>query len=139
MSGVINTLLGSGGAPDTITLDATYNPVASGSGSQTATFTLQSDGDILINVVDGGDNWIDPVASAPGLYEVKAEIVSGTPGVGSAATGTWLALTSDRLWRVIDATNNGLNVVCVLTIEIRHNGGSVLASTTVTLEANRTS
>ena len=100
-----------------------------------ASISFESDGDIItvgdLGTVDEGD-WINPKASAPGSYEIRATLVSGdTP---SGTLGSWLALTSNRTW-----TNNkpgGLPGVrsCQLTIEIRL-GSTVLDTTTVNLYA----
>lgn len=137
MTGVMQAIIGSiaGGAPGTVTLNSTYNPVATGSGVQVASFALESDGDIAVNGSDVGD-WLDPKASAPSLYEVRATIVSGSLTSGTA--GSWLALSTTRTWTRTDPANDGITEICVLTIEIRYNGGPVLATSTVTLEASRT-
>lgn len=136
MSGALNAFHGRNtGTPGTVTLDATYAPTAAGSGVQSASFSLESDGDIAINGSDVGD-WLSPKSAAPSLYEVRATVVSGS--VSSGTTGSWLALTSTRTWTRLDSDNNGSAQECVLTIEVRYNGGAVLDSSTVTLTANRT-
>ena len=111
-----------------------------GSGSQTATYTLESDGDVVtatttLGSSDIGD-WIDPKASAPSDYEVRATLNSGTLNVGSSATGSWLALTSNRSWGVTQIIVGAADQVD-LTIEIRKGSGATLASATVTLDAER--
>lgn len=119
----------------TITLDTSYSMYGTdgGFGSASASFALESDGDIIASEgfgnVDVGD-WISPKASAPGSYEVRATIVSGS--LSSGTTGSWLALTSTRTW-VVSRSSPGYSS-CVLTIEIRLSG-TVLDTTTVTLEA----
>ena len=108
---------------------------SSGAASQTATYTLESDGDIVatttpVGAVDVGD-WIDPKAAAPGTYEVLATIVSGS--LSSGTTGSWLALTSNRSWSV---TRGSLgDATCIITVEIRKGGGATLASATIELTA----
>ena len=113
-----------------------------GSGSQTATYTLESDGDVVTVTTSGGSvdagDWIDPKASAPSDYEVKATLNSGTPNGGSSATGSWLALTSNRSWGVTQVVV-GVATQVDLTIEIRKGSGATLASANVTLDAERTS
>ena len=113
-----------------------------GSGSQTATYTLESDGDVVTATTSGGSvdagDWIDPKASAPSDYEVKATLNSGTLNGGSSATGSWLALTSNRSWGVTQ-TVIGVATQVDLTIEIRKGSGATLASANVTLDAERTS
>jgi hypothetical protein len=109
-----------------------------GSGSQTATYTLESDGDVVrattpLGSSDIGD-WIDPKASAPSDYEVRATLNSGT--LTSGTTGSWLALTSNRSWTLTQATVGAADQVD-LTIEIRKGSGATLASATVTLDAER--
>ena len=109
-----------------------------GSGSQTATYTLESDGDVVrattpLGSSDIGD-WIDPKASAPSDYEVRATLNSGT--LTSGTTGSWLALTSNRSWTLTQATVGAADPVD-LTIEIRKGSGATLASATVTLDAER--
>ncbi|WP_287994291.1 hypothetical protein [Acidiphilium sp.] len=109
--------------------------VSSGGSSQTAIYTLESDGDIVSSTtsfgnVDRGD-WIDPKASAPDDYEVRATIVSGSLSAGTA--GSWLPLTSSRTWNV-SRDFAGVSS-CTLTIEIRKGSGSTLDSATVELTA----
>jgi hypothetical protein len=115
---------------------------STGSGSQTATYTLESDGDVVTATTPLGSSdisdWIDPKASAPSDYEVKATLNSGTLNGGSSATGSWLALTTNRSWGVTQIIV-GVADTGDLTIEIRKGSGAVLASATVTLDAERTS
>lgn len=115
---------------------------STGNGSQTATYTLESDGDVVtattpLGSADIGD-WISPKASAPSDYEVRATLNSGTLNAGSSATGSWLALTSNRSWGVT-RTVVGVADTGDLTIEIRKGSGATLASANVTLDAERTS
>lgn len=111
-----------------------------GAGTQTATYTLESDGDVISATTPGGSvdegDWIDPKASAPSDYEVKATLNSGTLNGGSSATGSWLALTSNRSWGVTQIVV-GVADTGDLTIEIRRGSGAVLASANVTLDAER--
>jgi hypothetical protein len=111
-----------------------------GAGTQTATYTLESDGDVMSATTDGGSvdagDWIDPKANAPSDYEVQATLVSGTLSTGT--TGSWLALSSNRSW-TLQRVTVGVATQVTLTIEIRKGSGAVLASATVTLDAERTS
>jgi hypothetical protein len=111
-----------------------------GAGTQTATYTLESDGDVMSATTGGGSvdqgDWIDPKANAPSDYEVQATLVSGTLSTGT--TGSWLALSSNRSWTLQRVTVGAATQV-TLTIEIRKGSGAVLASATVTLDAERTS
>ena len=109
-----------------------------GAGSQTATYTLESDGDVMsdstiFSPVDEGD-WITPKANAPSDYEVQATLNAGT--LTSGTTGSWLALTSNRSWTLTQATVGAATQVD-LTIEIRKGSGATLASATITLEAEQ--
>ena len=116
---------------------------SAGAGTQTATYTLESDGDVMSATTSGGSidegDWIDPKASAPSDYEAKATLNAGTLTLGSSATGSWLALTSNRSWSVTQIVNSGSSNAADLTIEIRKGSGATLASASVTLEAERTS
>lgn len=111
-----------------------------GSGSQTATYTLESDGDVVTATTPGGSvdagDWIAPKASAPSDYEVQATLVGGT--LTSGTTGSWLALSSNRTW-TLGRVAIGVADQVTLTIEIRKGSGATLASATVTLDAERTS
>lgn len=111
---------------------------STGNGSQTATYTLESDGDVISATTPGGSvdegDWIDPKASAPSDYEVQATLNSGT--LTSGTTGSWLALSSNRSWTLTRAVVGAATQVD-LTIEIRRGSGAVLASANVTLDAER--
>ena len=114
------------------------NVLSIGAGSQTATYTLESDGDVvsdstIFGPVDEGD-WITPKANAPSDYEVQATLNAGT--LTSGTTGSWLALTSNRSWTLTQATVGAATQVD-LTIEIRKGSGATLASATITLEAEQ--
>jgi hypothetical protein len=107
------------------------------------TYNWESDGDIIEEINETGTagftdvgDWVSPKSAAPDLFEVRATITSGALAGGSSATGTWLALTSTRFWSVVRSTNGTSS--CSLTIEVRHNGGAVLRSCTVTMTAART-
>jgi len=108
-----------------------------GAGSQTATYTLESDGDVMSNStifgpVDEGD-WVTPKTSAPGTYEARATLDSGDTPTGTL--NTWQALTSNRAWSLTQATVGSQQAI--LTIQIRKGSGAALASATVTLEVER--
>ena len=109
---------------------------STGAGSQSASYTLESDGDVvatttLFGASDQGD-WVDPKAAAPGTYEVRATLNSGT--LTSGTTGSWLALTSNRSWTLTQESVGAADQVD-LTIEIRKGAGATLASASVTLDA----
>lgn len=85
--------------------------------------------------IDTSD-WLDPKDDAPDLYEIKCTVNSGS--VLGDNTGAWLALTSDREWYRSDIASVGGALTADLTIEIRHDGGDVLASNTYTLSTHHT-
>lgn len=135
MTGVIAVIAASGG-PRVSLADGTTT--SSGLPNQTATYTLEADGDIITATTAGGSvdagDWISPKAAAGGNYEVRATVVSGS--VSSGTTGSWLALSSDRTWTRSRVTS-GTDTV-VLTIEIRRTGTTtVLATCTRTLVADK--
>jgi hypothetical protein len=115
----------------------TISAIGSG-GAQTATYTLESDGDVISATtgdgsLDAGD-WISPKASAPSDYEVRATLDSGDPPTGTVSS--WLALTSNRSWSLTQFAA-GSSKESNLTIEIRKGAGATLASAAVTLYAER--
>jgi hypothetical protein len=115
------------------------NVSATGATSQTATYTLESDGDVISATTDGGSvdegDWIAPKANAPSDYECRVTLDSGdTPTTGTL--NSWLALTSDRSW-TLSVIASGNSAQCSLTVEIRKGSGPALASATVTLYAER--
>lgn len=117
-----------GSAPTLTVAAGTYTDPAFGDGS----YSLESDGDIMTNTsvpADSGD-WITPKGRAPGAYEARATLNSGTLNGGT--TGSWLALTSTRSWTCANTASANL------TIEIRDGGGTVVASGTVIIEGGGT-
>jgi hypothetical protein len=110
---------------------------ATGGGSQTATYSLEFDGDVIsittdFGSVDEGD-WVTPksAAGSTNTYQVLATVTSGSLSSGTA--GTWLALSTTRSWTKTQASAGSSE--CVLTIQIRKGTGSVLTSATITLSA----
>jgi hypothetical protein len=107
--------------------------------SQSARYTLESDGDVItetttFGIADAGD-WISPKAAAPSDYQVRATLISGdTPGVGTF--DTWLVLTSNRTWTLQQFAEGGAKEA-VITIEIRKGTGATLTSADITLYAER--
>ena len=137
-SGTISLSQFYGLSAEQITLGASYTVASTGAGTQTPSFTLESDGDIVrattpLGSADIGD-WINPKAAAPSDYEVRATLNSGT--LSSGTTGSWLALSTTRAWTLTRFVVGAADPV-ELTIEIRKGSGSVLDSTTVTLDAER--
>jgi len=71
--------------------------------------------------IDAASDWVIPNNAAPGAYEVRATLQSGTLTEGTV--GTWLALTSDRMWRVARDFSAGIGTNSAqILIEIRKDG-----------------
>lgn len=109
---------------------------STGTGSTYAGILYESDGDVINQHGATGDtdvdDWLSPKTGAPGAYEIRAILNSGTPPAGSAV-GSWLPLTSNRSW--ILSSSPSQSKTCQLTIEIR-SGATVLDSGTITLTAD---
>jgi hypothetical protein len=70
-----------------------------------------------------GPKWLEVAALAGGNYEIQATVVSGSVGAGSSATGSWLALSSIRLWNAIRTLDFPVGSTTVeLDISIRRTG-----------------
>lgn len=132
MSGFAGCLMAGGGAVVSLA-PLTIPALASDPQDAFCAYELQSDGDVqtFINLSnnDAGD-WISPTGLAPGTYECRATLQSGTSPSGTL--NTWLALTSNRSWSLTRTTVG--TVSCVILVEIRL-GSTVLASANITLEA----
>ena len=123
------------GGEATVTLAASYEPSSAvlDPDNASASFQLQSDGDIISGAGDAGD-WLLPKGAAPSDYEAKITMTSGT--LTSGTTGSWLALSSTRTWtlnRNIVGTSTAQG-----TLEIRKGSGFTLASATITWTAEVT-
>jgi len=99
----------------------------------TAGYRIDSDG-TAYTVVNGSSSAISGewlVAGSNTDFEVRATLQSGvTP---SGTLGSWLATTSARTWAV---SSSGVLLTSVILVEIR-TGSTVLASATITLQAER--
>lgn len=104
-----------------------------------AGIVFESNGDVLASRTSSGNenigSWILPKALAPGLFTIRADLVSGVLAGSSSATGTDLALTSTRRWDVLDETGSGAEAVVTISIKL---GGATLASKNVMLTAQAT-
>lgn len=102
----------------------------------TATIIYELDGTITTLRQQGADNvdtlgdWISPLSSAPGNYEIRATLNSGS--LTSGTTGTWQALSTDRAWSVSREVSGTSSAN--LTIEIRSGSGPTLDSGTIILQ-----
>lgn len=96
-------------------------------GGAGANVTLESDGDMLLTAGDIiADRWL--VGGSNGsLYEARATLVSGTLSPGASATGSWLALSSDRSWYVSRSSIGTKS--CTIDIEIGLVGTSTALDT----------
>lgn len=125
-----------GGARVSIT-DQGVSDVQPSPGTAFAGYRLTSSGEAQTDTNSSSwtrvEDWIRPTSAAPGSYEVRATLNSGT--LTSGTTGSWLALSTTPEWTV-ERTLNGISSAS-LTIEIRR-GTTVLDSATVTLTAERT-
>ena len=76
-------------------------------------------------------SWISPESAAPGLYEIRATADPDTPEFGTM--NTWLALTSNRSW---SEHRSGVGIdSATFKVEIRYNGGDIIAEASCTLTA----
>lgn len=108
-------------------------------GTASAAIEFEADGDVFTHTFSGGatnvGTWLIPAALAS-LCTIRADIVSGSLDVSSSATGTDLAMTTDRQWGVVDLGGTG-GVGAVITITIKFQGVTI-ASRNVTLAATAT-
>lgn len=63
-------------------------------------------------------------------FEIRATLTSGSVSSGSAATGTWLSLGTNRIWRRRVFNNTATTI---LTIDIRNLSGVIQDTTTLTI------
>lgn len=129
-------LIQAGAAGGFVSLNPTYNPIDIVVDPATATASIKfaSSGSIQNQDSNLIGTWFSPNIGTPGVgYEIRATPNPDTPDVGTM--NTWLALSSTRTW---STSVSGAIEQKVFDIEIRPTGGSVLASTTVTLYAEST-
>ncbi len=75
--------------------------------------------------INAATDWGRPVSEAPGSYQIRAQLVSGSASnVYGAALNTWHALTSSRAWTVVAGYNQLRSVT--LRISIREGTGAIL-------------
>ena len=103
----------------------------------TASFTVDSDGDLTLFTTTGGtvnDDWTLPNGAGVGSgYEVKLTINSGDSPTSGPSLATWHALSSVRTW-TWDVTGSGV-LSANVTLEIRITSGSTVASQTFGVDA----
>jgi hypothetical protein len=90
--------------------------------------------------INSANDWVRPVSEAPGLWEVRYTNVTGDSPYGTLTTtneDVWHSLsTSD--WEIWQRETSPVEPGTMQTncdIELRYNGGSVLESCTLQLEA----
>jgi len=97
-------------------------------------FVVNSDGTILVNGDNSGAldnyNWITPTTGSTAHY-VRATLISGTFNTG--ATGTWLALTSNRSWVVRVFIAESRSTTATFEIATDSGGTNIVASGLVTI------
>lgn len=134
MSGVLNTLLGSGG----VAVSLNNNSVSDIQGSPATaagSITVNRDGTVTFvgNASSAGFDWATPKTSSVGdAYQVKMTLDSGDAPV-SGTIGSFLALTSNRTWEWLVSTGPGTKIASC-TLEIANASGVVLATCTVSVD-----
>jgi hypothetical protein len=107
------------------------------SGTATATYTLDNDGNVRSHSGTVQEVWcsIFGVATAgpTANYEARATLQSGTINTGTF--GSWLNLGTDRSWSNVNPNEDDSTISGTMLIEIRSTGGTVLDSATITISA----
>lgn len=135
MLAFISTLAASaGGGGGAVVALADQDIGAFDSGAAAATYALNSNSSIVATTSVVGPltigNWVSPSSAAPGSYECRADISFGS--VSGSATGSWLALTSNRSWSVVRLSPGSSSAELVISIRL---SGVTLATCTVYLSA----
>lgn len=140
MSGILNVLLAvGGGGSGTVTI-GNVNWNASSGASSSSGYELLTDGNIR-RITNGSNSdagdWIAPLGAAPGLYEARATVTSGAISTGPAS-GVWTAISAGTCqWtrlRTNPPDGSGTTTL-IFTLDIRYNGGAIIATATITLSA----
>lgn len=137
MTGAVLAAFGAGVSPVVNIDTVTVQHVSATPANAFARYMLEADGDIVkrenVTDTDLGD-WVTPKTFAGAAYDCRMTTVSGTVSPGSAATGSWLSLGSDRSWNVQIAVVGTKTYVGTLEIR-RASDGVVLDTATITLTA----
>lgn len=117
-----------------VELDPTYLSIDLDLTAASASIRFQTDGDIQNHNSISLGEWHIPTGGSPGdAYEIRATANPDTPDIGTM--NSWEPLSSNQIWTENYAGGPG-DETKVFDIEIRPaGGGSVIASTTVTLKA----
>ena len=105
--------------------------------SSSCSYQLTNAGDVnsidtMFGIRDRGD-WASPKSLAPGSYEVRVDLGTGSDSLSSGTVGSWEALTSTRTWE-LEQTTPG-SKFAILQVQIRLSS-TVLTTATVTLSAD---
>ena len=89
--------------------------------------------------VNATTDWVIPNSAAPGSYRIRHTSATGdTADFTPAGTiNSWLALTSNALYDVLDTTITATVKSVDFDIEIDDGGGTALSSASNTLTADR--
>jgi len=102
--------------------------------STAAEYRLISTGEIRVFTNSFGlqdvSDWASPKSLAPGSYEARVDLGPGSASLASGTVGSWLALTSDRAWRLERNLPGASDSTLLVQIRL---SGTVLTSATVTL------
>ena len=119
--------------------DQTKTDASSAPADARIDYILRTNGNVDLDRLAGSDEtletWKEPRSLDSANYEVRATLAFGSPRSGSSATGTWLALSTERWWGV-EETGIGSETI-IFTLEIRR-GTKVLSTATITLTAEAT-
>lgn len=140
MSGAVLSLLGTaGGGSSAVTIALTGQNLFAAAPGTTATITYQINADGKVYYTQNGgspvflEDWCIPASQAAN-YECYATVIAGALNGGSAATNTWIALSSSRTW-LITRTTLGLEEAAI-NVGIRRVGSvPILASADIYLYA----
>lgn len=130
--GVVETVSLSGTSSSyNLTVSNTVNPT-----SAVAGWKFKTDGTLFETNIGGtynvqfnaGTEWCNTTPSQ--TYYLRCTVINGILDGGSSATNTWLALTTERTYQVVDSTVSGSSNQVQLKIEIASDsGGSNILAT----------
>lgn len=115
-------------------LDGEFGDVNPIGGGASLTLTYGSNGSITLTGAVGGQlvsaSWVMPTDLAPGAYHIRADVTSGA--FTSGTTGSDLALTSSRSWKIQITGAGEASVTATFTLKDGL-GGDTLASGSILL------
>lgn len=130
-------------AGDAVTVTLSGEAVSAVSASvATAQLKIDDDGKVYKQSNGGGwtqidavADWVRPISAAPGLYEVRFTNLTGAAlDSATALEDVWHSLSSSDFVMTQSRGASGTDG-STFDVEIRENGGSVLASASYTLSA----